>query len=436
MTMTVQGATADSIRHHIMIGFGALALLVGGAGGWAATTELSGAVVASGLLVVESDSKKVQHPTGGVIGEILVHEGEVVKAGDVLVRLDETVTRANLAIIVKSLNENSARRARLEAEREGADTIAFPPELIAQQGNRDVDSLIAGETRLFELRRSARQGQKAQLGERIGQLDEEIGGLTGQADSKKRENELIQRELGGVRELWEKKLVPISRVTGLEREAERLNGEGSQLIASAAQAKGKKIETGLQIIQVDQDMRSDVAKDLREIEAKTSELVERRVAAEDQLKRIDIRAPQNGTVHQLSVHTVGGVVTPSEVLMMIVPDGDALNVEIKVPPSEIDQLRVGQTAALRMSAFNQRTTPEINGVVSRVSADIEQDQKTGATYYVARIALLEAEIARLGGVRLVPGMPVEAFVQTDSRTVASYLVKPLKDQIMKAFRER
>lgn len=436
MTTPSERATASSIRRHVVVGLSALALLVGGAGGWAATTELAGAVVASGLLVVESDVKKVQHPTGGVIGEILVHEGDVVHAGDVVIRLDETVTRANLAIIVKSLNEQEARRSRLEAERDGAEMITFSPELLALKQSREVESLIAGETRLFEFRRSARQGQKAQLQERIGQLDEEIAGLTGQAESKKRENELIQRELVGVRDLWEKKLIPISRVTALEREAERLNGENSQLVASAAQAKGKKTETSLQIIQIEQDLRSDVAKDLREIEAKTAELVERKVTAQDQLKRIEIRAPQNGTVHQLVVHTVGGVVTPSETLMMVVPDEDALNVEVKIPPLEIDQLAIGQTASLRFSAFNQRTTPQINGVVSRVSADVEQDPKTSATFYVVRIALPKQELERLSGFHLVPGMPVEAFIQTDMRTVASYLAKPFRDQIMRAFRER
>jgi len=426
----------SSIRKHAIVGLLALVLLVGGAGGWAMTTELAGAVVAPGLLVVESDVKKVQHPTGGVIGELLVRDGARVRAGDVVVRLDETVTRANLAIVVKSLNELNVRKARLEAERDGADGVVFPAALAALNGDAEIASLMAGETRLFELRRSARQGQKAQLEERIGQLEEEITGLTGQSASKRREIEFIHRELTGVRDLWEKKLVPINRVMTLEREAVRLDGESNQLMASAAQAKGKKTETGLQIIQIDQDLRSDVAKELREIQGKTAELVERKVAAEDQLKRIDIRAPQNGIVHQLAVHTIGGVIGASETLMLVVPEEDALNVEVKIAPNDIDQVRVGQQAALRFSAFSQRTTPEINGVVSRVSADIAQDQKTPATYYVARVALPKDEIARLGQVRLVPGMPVEAFIQTDTRTVASYLVKPLHDQIVRAFRER
>ena len=296
--------------------------------------------------------------------------------------------------------------------------------------------MIAGQRKLFELRKSARQGQKAQLRERIAQLNEEIQGLTGQASAKKQEIVLINRELEGVRELWKKNLVPISRVTALEREAVRLEGERNQLVASVAQSKGKIAEIELQVIQIDQDLRSEVAKELSEIRGKTAELVERQVAAEDQLKRIDIRAPQDGVVHQLAVHTIGGVVSASEPLMLIVPEGDELTVEARIAPPDIDQLAVGQPAVLRFAAFNQRTTPEINAVVSKLSADIAQDPKSGSSFYLARLAMPREEVDRLEGLRLVPGMPVEAFIKTRERTVMSYLLKPLHDQIVKAFRER
>ena len=430
------GKARPSLRRHAIAGVAAVALLVLGLGGWAVTTELSGAVVASGNLVVDSNVKKVQHPTGGVVGELNVREGVRVKSGDVVVRLDETMTRANLAIVIKGLDEAAARQARLEAERDDANAIHFPNDLKVSAANPDVDRITANEVKLFELRRTARQGQKSQLRERIAQLTEEVQGLSAQVESKKGEIELIQKELEGVRDLWAKNLVSISRVTTLERDALRLGGERGQLIASMAQAKGKMTETQLQIIQIDQDLRSEVAKELREIQGKTAELVERKVAAEDQLKRIDIRAPQDGMVHQLSVHTVGGVITASEPIMLIVPEADDLTVEAKVPPQNIDQLRLGQPATLRFAAFNQRTTPEINGTITRIGADLTQDQKTGAAFYVVRITMPAEEIARLGGLKLVPGMPVEAFVQTDSRTVMSYLVKPLHDQIVKAFRER
>jgi membrane fusion protein, type I secretion system len=295
---------------------------------------------------------------------------------------------------------------------------------------------MTGERNLFEFRRSARAGQKAQLRERIAQLKEEIQGLTGQVAAKKRETELIGQELEGVRDLWRKNLVQIQRVTALERDAARLEGERGQLIAATAQAKGKISEIELQILQIDQDLRSEVAKDLREVQGKIAELVERKVAAEDQLKRIDIRAPQDGMVHQSTVHTVGGVITPGEAIMLIVPEADALTVEAKLAPQDIDQVRVGQTAALRFSAFSQRTTPELDGVVSRVSADLTTDQRTGAAYYVVRITLSDSEIARLGGLRLVPGMPVEAFIKTGERTVLSYVMKPFTDQINRSFRSR
>ena len=431
-----QSPAQRSIRSHLLGGLAVVALLAGGVGGLAATTELSGAVIAPGSLVVDSNVKKVQHPTGGVVGELRARDGDKVKAGDIVVRLDETITQANLAIVVKSLNELQSRLARLEAERDNVDTIVFPAELVARAGDPELARSMTGERNLFEFRKSARAGQKAQLRERIAQLKEEIQGLNGQVAAKKRETELIGQELEGVRDLWRKNLVQIQRVTALERDAARLEGERGQLIASTAQAKGKISEIELQILQIDQDLRSEVAKDLREVQGKIAELVERKVAAEDQLKRIDIRAPQNGMVHQSTVHTVGGVITPGEAIMLIVPEADALTVEAKLAPQDIDQVRVGQTAALRFSAFSQRTTPELDGVVSRVSADLTTDQRTGAAYYVVRITLSESELARLEGLRLVPGMPVEAFIRTGERTVLSYVMKPFTDQITRSFRSR
>ncbi|HEX8165980.1 MAG TPA: HlyD family type I secretion periplasmic adaptor subunit [Beijerinckiaceae bacterium] len=435
MSETKKSAQA-SIRRHLLAGLAIVALLAGGVGGLAATTELSGAVIAPGSLVVDSNVKKVQHPTGGVVGELRVRDGDKVKAGDIVVRLDETITQANLAIVVKSLNELQSRLARLEAERDNVDEIVFPPELLARASDPELKRSMVGEGNLFEFRKSARAGQKAQLRERIAQLKEEIQGLTGQVAAKKREIELIAQELEGVRDLWRKNLVQIQRVTALERDAARIEGERGQLIATTAQAKGKISETELQILQIDQDLRSEVAKELREVQAKIAELVERKVAAEDQLKRIDIRAPQDGMVHQSAVHTVGGVITAGEAIMLIVPEADVLTVEAKLAPQDIDQVRAGQSAALRFSAFNQRTTPELEGVVSRVSADLTTDQRTGAAYYVVRITISEKELARLEGLRLVPGMPVETFIRTGERTVLSYVTKPFTDQINRAFRGR
>jgi HlyD family secretion protein len=239
-----------------------------------------------------------------------------------------------------------------------------------------------------------------------------------------------------VRDLWNKNLVQLNRLTALEREAARLDGERGQLIASSAQAKGKIAETALQILQIDQDLASEVAKELREVDGKIGEFVERKVTAEDQLKRIDIRAPQDGSVFQLAVHTVGGVITAGDPIMLIVPEADNLSVEVKVNPQDIDQLQLNQKAVLRFSAFNARTTPEIEGIVTRISADTSTDQRTGQSYYTIRISMPTEQIERLGNVKLLPGMPVEAFVQTGERTMLSYLMKPLHDQVMRAFREK
>jgi HlyD family secretion protein len=434
--MTQEKKTVDrSLRRHLLAGLSVLALLGGGMGGWAATTELSGAVVAPGSVVVDSHVKKVQHPTGGVVGEIRVRDGDRVNAGDLVVRLDETITRANLAVITKGLDELSARQGRLEAERDGLSMIKVHPKLQARSSDTEIAGLIMGEQSLFRLRREARDGLRAQLKQKIGQLREQIVGLEEQAGAKADEIKLIQNELEGVRELWRKNLVPITRVTQLEREATRLRGERGQLIASVAQAKGRISETDLQIIQIDQELRSEVAKELREIQAKSAELVEKRVAAEDQLKRIDIRAPQAGVVHQLAVHTVGGVIAAGDPLMLIVPEADDLSIEVKIQPQDIDQMKIGQEAVLRLSAFNQRTTPEIQGTISRIAADLTQDQKTGVAFYTARIATSESELRRLKDLKLVPGMPVEAFVQTGERTALSYLAKPLSDQLSRAWRE-
>ena len=424
-----------SIRRHLLFGTIALVVVGGGFALWATIAQLAGAVIANGTLVVDSNVKKVQHPTGGVVGELRVKEGDHVEAGQIVVRLDETQTRANLSVLVNGINELLAREARLDAERTGADGIVFPDELLAQNSDPLVEKVIEGERKHFELRRDARDGQKKQLYERIAQLTEQIRGLDDQIDAKDKEIELVIKELEGVRQLWAKQLIPISKLTAEEREAARLGGEKGQLIAAIAEVKGKIAEVELQIIQVDQDMRSQGAQDLAEVRAKLAELAERKIAAEDQLRRVDIRAPQTGTVHELAMHTVGGVVAPGEAIMLIVPDNDTLMVEARVSPPDIAQLKLSQLAQLRFSAFNQRVTPELFGHVSRIAPDITQDQHTGTSYYVVRVGIDPGEIKKLEGLKFVPGMPVEVFVETAPRSMLSYLMKPLKDQVTRAFRE-
>jgi membrane fusion protein, type I secretion system len=395
-------------------------------------------VIAQGSIVVDSSVKKVQHLSGGIVKEIRVREGDRVKAGDILVRLDETQTKASNSVVTTNLDELIAQQARLEGERDGRDRVDFPTTFRkrAEDTNSEAARAMVSQQKLFELRREARDGKKAQLKERVAQLKKEIQGYVGQATAKEREIALISKELEGVRELREKNLVPLSRLTALERDATRIEGERNQLIAATAQSEGRITETELQIIQIEQDLRSEVAKDLSETRTKVSEFAERKIATDDQLNRTEIRAPQNGIVQQLTVHTVGGVVAAGDPIMLIVPDADVLIVEVKIAPQDIDQLYLGQSATLRFTAFNMRTTPEIKGNVSFISADITQDQRTGISYYVARITLEPSEVGRLGDVKLIPGMPVIAFIKTSERTMLSYITRPLRDQIERSFKEK
>jgi len=427
-----------SIQRYMIVGMAIVAFVTFGIGGWAATSELTGAVIGQGVLVVDSSVKKVQHLTGGVVAELRVREGDKVKAGDILVRLDETQTLANATIISKNFDDLLARQARLESERDNMDRITFPKVLLdrARDPSTEAARAMTAEKSLFDLRRQARSGQKAQLMERSAQLQEEIKGYLGQVDAKQKEVEFIRQELEGVRTLFQKNLVPMNRLTALERDSARIDGERSQLSGAIAQSKGKMAEIALQIIQIDQDLRTEVGKDLIEAQSKISELAERKTAAVDQLNRIDIRAPQSGRVHQLTVHTVGGVITPGEPIMMIVPDADALAVEVKIAPRDIEQVYVGQAASMRFAAFDQKTTPGIEGEVSMVSAETTLDQRTGASYYTARVMLSPEQVAKMGDAKLLPGMPVDVFIKTPGRTAFSYLIKPLRDQAERAFKER
>jgi HlyD family secretion protein len=427
------------IRRLNLVGLALMVVMVGGFGGWAATTELSGAVIAPGVLVVESNIKKVQHPTGGVVGELLVKEGAPVEAAQVVMRLDDTVTRSTLGVVRSQLDEALAREARLLAEREGSDVVEVPGELTARRGEKAVNSAVQGELKLFDSRRTGRDGQRSQLRERIGQSREEIVGLSALQQAKEREITHVDEELDGVEKLYKQQLVPISRLKLLQREKARLEGERGQYIADIARAKGKISETELQILQLDRDFQTEVLKDLRDTQGKIAELKERLTAAEDQLKRVDIRAPQAGIVHQLSVHTVGGVIANGETVMQIVPAADKLVIDAKVAPQDIDQVAVGAPAHVRIMAGNQRTTPDLNATVVLVSADLAKDPpgaQPTAPYYQVRLYLPPEEIRKLGDLKLVPGMPAEAYIQTYARTPLAYLMKPLQDQLARTFRER
>lgn len=426
----------QSIRRHMMAVGGAAVFMVASMGIMGAATDMSGAVISNGSLVVESSVKKVQHPAGGVVKNLLVTEGAKVKSGDLLIRLDETVAQANLSAVTKSLWELEARRARLQSERDGLAEIIFPDEIAALSEDSPAQVIMTAERRFFQLRRDASDGQRHQLREQVSQLKEQITGLEDQLTAKKQEAELLAKELVGVEQLWEQRLVSITRLVTLQRDSARLLGERGQLTASIAQAKGKISETELKILQIDQDFRSEVAKELADVRAKYAETFEKKVTARDQAEKLEIRAPQTGVVHDLNVHTEGGVIAAGETVMVIVPDTDSLIVETRVQPQEIDQVKLGHTAVLRFTNFNQRTTPEIDGEVSRIGADISREDKTGPTYFVVRITIGQDQIAKFNGTKLMPGMPVEVFIRTGERTLLSYLMKPMADQMHRAFREK
>ncbi|MXQ11388.1 HlyD family type I secretion periplasmic adaptor subunit [Microvirga makkahensis] len=423
------------LRRSGVAGLAMIALFAGTIGLWAATSTLSGAVVAGGQFVVDSSVKKIQHSTGGIVGELKVQDGDRVEAGDLLIRLDDTLTRANLQVVAKQLDEYIGRQARLEAERDGADEVKTPPEFAARSADPAVQKIMSSERTLFLARRASREAQKDQLRKRIAQSQDEIAGLKAQQKAKAREAELIKEELKGVRELYEKNLVQLPRLNALERDAASIEGQRGQLIAAVAQAESRIAETSFQIIQIDEEMRAEAMQELREIQSKIAEYTERRVAAEDQLKRIDIRAPSDGYVHQLNVHTIGGVISPAEPVMLIVPTNDKLELEAKVLPNDIDQVKLGQKATVKVHASNARMMPDLHGKVSRISADVSRDQQTGMTYYTIRVELPQEEIKRLEGLHLIAGMQAEVFIEVNERTPFEYFFKPMKDQIARAFRE-
>ena len=424
-----------TIGRYLLLGGALVLALVGGFGGWAAIASISGAVIAQAVIVVESNAKTVQHLDGGIVGEIRVRDGDRVAAGDVVLRLDDTMPRANLGILTTQLDELMARRARLEAERDGRAELAFPAALQDRAAEARVANVMAGQEKLFQTRAQALAGQKDQLGKRVGQLRDEISGLVAQRDAKATEIVLIEKELEGLIKLKEQGLVPSNRVIALQRDAARLKGDRGRLVAEIARAEGRIGETEIQIIQLGRDRGAEVVTELRDVQARIAELAERRIAAEDQLKRVDVRAPIGGIVHDLAFHTIGGVIPAGQAILQIVPSKDVLIVEARLASQDIDQVHPGQAAVIRFPGFNQRTTPELNGTVRRVSADLMRDEAMQLEFYKVRLRLEPGELDRLGGRALVPGMPAEVFIQTDRRTALSYLVKPLTDQIEKAFRE-
>ena len=422
-----------STRGPMTAGLLALVLLVGGFGTWAVMAQITGAVITSGQIEVDRNRQVIQHPDGGVVTEILVDEGDTVAAGDLLIKLDATTLQSELAIVEGQLFELMARRGRLEAERDGIETLTFDPILMAAPTGSE---LMEGQRRLFDARLESTKRATEQLDQQRAQIASQLDGISAQQTALDTQKTLISQELGDQQKLLDQKLVQASRVMGLQREEANLLGRVGELTASAAQAAERMTEIDIQVLTLTTTRREESITRLRDLQYNELELSERRRTLVRQLDRLDIRAPVSGVVYGLQVFAEQSVIRPADPVMFLVPQDRPLVIATKVRPVDIDQIHLGQDVILRFSAFDQRRTPELHGKVTLVSADIFQDEATGMAFYQAEIQLNEGEATRLPeDMVLIPGMPVEAFVRTADRSPMDYLLKPLADYFAKAFRE-
>lgn len=424
--------SAFSMRGRIITGSLMAVLLIVGIGGWAATAKLSGAVISSGTVLVNDNLKVVQHLDGGVVREIDVRKGDVVAQGQVLLRLDTVQIRTEQSILNGQLAELLGRQARLTAERDAATSITFPTDY--RTNFVDAVSIMRGEQQLFDSNLRNRLSQRDQLRTQISQLKEEIGGLEMQQSALVEELTLAKQERERMSSLSAKALIETTRINAADRELARMSGSQGELTANIARTKAKISEIELQILSIDDLAYTDAQKELRTVEGNIAELDDRLAEVHDRLGRTEIRSPVAGTINDLSVTTEGGVITPAEALMTIVPKDADLKIEFKIATKDIDQIDIGQTAKLRFSSFDQRTTPEIDGVISRISAAATTDPNTGQSYYVGQ-ADVTGDLSVLGSRGLIPGMPVDIFVQTQEQVAIAYFAKPFTDQIARAFRE-
>ncbi|WP_185804761.1 HlyD family type I secretion periplasmic adaptor subunit [Pontivivens nitratireducens] len=420
----------------IMLGVLALLFLVGGVFTWSIATTIAGAVIASGQLEVESNRQIIQHPEGGVVGVIYANDGDMVEAGEILIRLDDTMLRSELAIIESQYYELIARRGRLRAESEDLPAIRFDEDLleIAQQ-NEEIAELVGGQIRLFEARIASNAQQISQLRERQIQIEELIEGRNVQLAALNEQLGLISEELIDQQSLLDRGLAQASRVLSLRREDASLRGQVGELVASVAESRGRIAELEIEIIRLQTTRQEEAITTLRDMQYRENELRERRLSAIETLSRLEIRAPVSGIVYGSTVHAVRSVIRPADPVMFIVPQDSPLVITSRIETINIDQVVVGQEAVLRFAAFDQRTTPELYGVVTRISADVLTDEVSGMNYYEAQILPYDGEIDKLQGLELVPGMPVDAFIQTGERSPLTFLTKPLTDYFTKAFRE-
>ncbi len=428
--------TAWSITAPALVGLLALAILVLGLGVWSIRTQLAGAIISQGVVEVQSNRQVIEHPDGGVVGEIFVRDGDDVARGQLLLRLDDTFLASEKTIVESQLFELMARKTRLESERDGVDASELDARLGELQAQEHIgEDLLAGQQRLFDARLDTLTQQIDQLGKQKIQIEDEIEGIQAQLAALRTQVELITNELRDQEGLLQRGLTQASRVSALQREEASLNGEIGQLESTIARLNGQISTTEIQIVQLKATRREEAIAELRDVQSRVVELAERRLSLTERLSRLDIRAPVAGTVYDSQVFAIQSVIQPAEPMMYVVPQDTPLLVAARVDALHVDQLHRGQEVALRFPAFNQRETPELDGHVINVSADTFTDETTGFTFYRAEVEPDDGQLERLNGQELLPGMPVEAMIKTDERTPLSYLIKPLADYFYRAFRE-
>ncbi|MFW8633599.1 HlyD family type I secretion periplasmic adaptor subunit [Cribrihabitans pelagius] len=426
-----------SARRPLMIGLVSLLILVGGFGTWSVMSSIAGAVVATGRIEVDRNRQVVQHLDGGIVAEILVDEGDTVKKGETLVRLDANELRSQLVITEGQLFELMARRGRLEAERDSAGEVTFDPVLLElAEGRPEVQDLIEGQRRLFEARKETTAREIEQLEKRRAQIEEQIRGIEAQQASTETQLELISEELENQQSLLDRGLAQAATVLNLRRTQVNLDGTLGELVSSEAQAEGRMTEIDIEILKLGTSQREEAISRLRDLRYQELELAETRRSLLERLERLHITAPVSGVVYGMEVHTPRSVIRPAEPVLYLVPQDRPLVIAVQVLPTDIDQIFLGQEVTLRFSALDQRNTPELFGEVTQVSADAFEDPNTGQSHYRAEIELDEGELERLPpDTVLIPGMPVESYIRTADRSPLAYLVKPLADYFNRAFRE-
>lgn len=425
-----------SARMPLITGLLAVLLLVGGFGTWSVKSNIAGAIIAPGQVMVDRNRQVVQHPDGGVVEAVLVEEGDLVEAGQVLIRLDASLLRTELTIVENQLFELMARRGRLEAERDGSQRISFDPELVAiAAANPKVGELMQGQERLFVARADSVAKEVEQLDKQRAQIAQQVIGITAQQEALKSQLSLIQRELADQQGLLDKGLAQVSRVLALQREEARLQGQVGELTATAAQAEGRITEIEIVKLQLGTSRREDAITRLRDLQYRELELAERRHALRAQLDRLEIRAPVGGVVYGLKVFNAESVIRPADPVMYIVPQDRELVIDVRVEPIHVDEIFVGQDVVLFFSAFDRRTTPELTGQLTRISADAFVDEVNMMSYYKGEVVLTAGELEKLGEKKIVPGMPAEVFIRTEDRSPLAYLLKPFITYFNRAFRE-